>query len=114
VFIHLSRGPADPHRVVMALQMAELMSEDKPVVVYFDIDAVHVVLKDAGDVRFEEFPSAQAQLARLVERKVTLMACPGCLEAAGKLPTDLAPGIQVANKTAFFDFTKGRILSLDY
>lgn len=43
-----------------------------------------------------------------------LIACPGCLKAAGKTPADLAPGIQVADKKALFNFTKGRILSLDY
>jgi hypothetical protein len=42
------------------------------------------------------------------------MACPGCLKAAGKTAADLAPGIQVADKAAFFGFTKGRILTLDY
>jgi hypothetical protein len=36
------------------------------------------------------------------------------LEAAGKSAEDLMEGIQVANKEAFFDFTDGRILTLDY
>jgi len=114
VFIHLSHGINDPHRVLMALRMAEIMSEEKDVLVYFDIQAIEVVLKNALDVQFKEFPSAKAQLKKLADRKVTLMACPGCLSAAGKTPADLAPGIQVADKKAFFTFTKGRILSLDY
>jgi len=114
VFIHLSRGADEPHRVLMALQMAELMSQDKAVLVYFDVDAIQVVLKDAPDVRFKQFPSSKTQLAKLTERKVSLVACPGCLEAAGKTAADLAAGVQVASKTAFFDFTEGRILSLDY
>jgi predicted peroxiredoxin len=114
VFIHLSHGGEDPHRVAMALRMAEMMSQDKDVLVYFDIKGVEVVLKDAVDVQFKEFPAAKAQLATLIERKVTLMACPGCLKAAGKTPADLARGIQVADKEAFFGFTKGRILTLDY
>lgn len=45
---------------------------------------------------------------------VTLMACPGCLKAAGKSVGDLAPGVKVAEKEAFFSFTRGRILTLDY
>jgi predicted peroxiredoxin len=114
VFIHISHGPDDPHRVLMALRMAEMMSEDRDVLVYFDIKAVEIVLKDAPDVKFKEFPTAQAQIKKLGERKVTLMACPGCLKAAGKTAADLAPGIQIADKTTFFNFTKGRILSLDY
>jgi predicted peroxiredoxin len=114
VFIHISHGADDPHRVLMALRMAEMMSEDKDVLVYFDIQAVEVVLKDAPDLQFKDFPTAQAQIKKLRERKVTLMACPGCLKAAGKTAADLAPGIQVADKKAFFAFTKGRILTLDY
>jgi len=114
VFIHISHGTDDPHRVLMGLRMAELMSEDKDVQVYFDIKGVEVVLKDAPDIQFKEFPSSKTQLKKLMDRKVTLMACPGCLKAAGKTPADLAPGIQVADKKAFFSFTKGRILTLDY
>jgi predicted peroxiredoxin len=114
VFIHITHGPDNPHQVLMALRMAEMMSEDKDVLVYFDVKAVEVVLKDAADVQFKEFPNAQAQVKKLAERKVILMVCPGCLKAAGKTPEDLAPGVQIADKKAFFTFTKGRILSLDY
>ena len=114
VFIHISHGPDHPHQVLMALRMAEMMSEDKDVLVYFDVKAVEVVLKDAPDVQFKEFPNAKAQLKKLSERKVILMACPGCLKAAGKTAADLAPGVQIADKKVFFTFSKGRILSFDY
>jgi predicted peroxiredoxin len=114
VFIHITHGTDDPHRVLMALRMAEMMSEDKDVLVYFDIKAVEVVLKDAPDIQFKDFPTAQAQIKKLGERKVTLMACPGCLKAAGKTAADLAPGVQLADKKTFFSFSKGRILTLDY
>ena len=73
-----------------------------------------MVLADADDIAYTEFSSSTVQLATLMELGVPLYACPGCLKAAGKTPDDLAEGIQVANKDAFFDFTDGRILSLDY
>jgi predicted peroxiredoxin len=114
VFLHVSHGTGDPHRALMALRMAELMSEDHDVLVYFDISGIDLVLKDAPDVQFKQFPSSKAQLQKLIERGVTLVACPGCLQAAGKTAADLAPGIKVSEKQMFFDFTKGRILSLDY
>ncbi len=114
VFIHISEGADDPHEVLMALNMAALMAEDKDVLVYFDIEGVGVVLKDSPDVAFSHFPSSKQQLSTLQEKGVTLMACPGCLKAAGKTAEDLAPGIQVADKEKFFSFTKGRILTLDY
>jgi intracellular sulfur oxidation DsrE/DsrF family protein len=73
-----------------------------------------VVLADADDIAYTEFSSSTVQIATLMELGVPLYACPGCLKAAGKTPDDLAEGIQVANQDAFFDFTDGRILSLDY
>ena len=50
----------------------------------------------------------------LADRGVILAACPGCLQAAGKTEADLQDGVTVANKTEFFSFTEGRILTLDY
>lgn len=114
VFIHISHGTDDPHRVLMALNMAAIMSEDRDVLVYFDIKAIEVVLRDAGDLAYSHFPSSKKQLAALPQKGVILMACPGCLKAAGKTADDLAPGVQIADKDKFFSFTKGRILTLDY
>ena len=114
VFIHLSHGAEDPHRVVMALQMAKMMSADKDVLVYCDIKAIGVVLKDSPDVQYSHFPSSKTQLEALRKAGVTIMACPGCMKAAGKTAADLAPGVSVADKTKFFTFTRGRILTLDY
>ena len=114
VFIHISHGPEDAHRVLMALKIAELMAADRDVLVYLDIHGIEVVLADAPDIEFSHFPSSHNQIARLLELGVPLYACPGCLKAADKEPGDLADGIKVAEKDAFFNFTEGRILTLDY
>jgi predicted peroxiredoxin len=114
VLIHISHGAEDPHRLLMALNMANMMSMDHPVLVYFDIKAVEVVLKDSKDIQFAHFPSLKTQLSELSKRGVTMMACPGCLKVAGKTAADLAPGVQVADKAKFFSFTTGRIITLDY
>ena len=114
VFIHVTHGKDDPHRVLMALSMASIMSEGRDVLVYFDIKGIDVVLKDAEDLTYSHFPSSKRQLMALPQKGVILMACPGCLKAAGKTPDDLAPGVQIADKDRFFSFTKGRILTLDY
>lgn len=115
VFIHLSHGPENPHRVLMALRMAEIMSEDKDVMVYFDIEGVHVVLEDSENVTMEgDFPNSHEQLQMLIDRNVTLQVCPGCLKAAGKTPEEVMEGIEIADKDDFFNFTDGRILSIDY
>ena len=114
VLIHVSHGTDEPHRVAMALNMASMMSEDHPVLVYFDIKGIEVVLKDAEMITYAHFPSSKEQLSALIKKGVTLMACPGCLKAAGKTPADLANGIEAADKTGFFSFTEGRIVTLDY
>jgi len=114
VFVRVSHGKEDPHRVLMALEMANIMSQDHDVLVYFDIQAIGVVLKVADDLTYAQLPSPKQQLSTLPKKGVLLMACPGCLKAAGKTTNDLMPGIEVADKTRFFSFTKDRILSLDY
>jgi len=114
VFIHISDGPESAHRVLMALNMANMWAEDHAVLVYFDIKGIEVVLKDAKDITFAHFPSSKTALANLQKKGVVVMACPGCLKAAGKTPADLAPGIKVADKKQFFGFTEGRIIALDY
>jgi len=114
VFIHISHGPEDAHRVLMALKMAEMMASDKDVLVYFDIEGIKAVLKDAPNLEHAQFPKSHEQIVKLGELGVPIFACPGCLAAAGKSAADLREGVQVANKDAFFDFTEGRILTLDY
>lgn len=114
VFVHVSKGDEDPHSVLMALKMATLMSADRDVLVYFDVKGINVVLKDAQDVTFPTFDSSKSQLKALLDKGVPLYACPGCLKAAGKKPEDVMPGVKIAEKEAFFNFTDGRILTLDY
>lgn len=114
ILIHVTAGPDNPHRVLMPLQMAAMMSESQDVMMYFDIDAVKVVVKDAPDLTYAQFPSSQTQLKQLMEKGVPLYACPGCLEAAGFKPEDVMEGVQIAEKDKFFSFTKGRIVTLDY
>ena len=114
VLIHIASGPDSPHRVLMALQMAARMSEDKPVAVYLDIDAVRLFVKGASDMEMEPFPSAFTQLSVLSGKGVPIMACPGCLAVAGISPDSLMQGVSVADKATFFDFADGRIVTLDY
>jgi len=114
IFIHISSGVDNPHRVAMALNMASIMSEDRDVLLCFDIKGIEVVLKDSPDITYAQFPGSKAQLASLTEKGITIAACPGCLKAAGKTEADLADGITTAEKSSFFNFTEGRILTLDY
>lgn len=114
VLVHIASGPDDPHRVLMALQMAAKMSEDKDVAVYLDIEAVRLFVRGAADIEMQPFPSAFSQLSALAEKSVPIMACPGCLAVAGITPDSLMDGVTLAEKERFFDFTDGRIITLDY
>jgi len=99
---------------MMGLRMAQTMAEDRDVLVYLDVDAIDLVLRDSPDLAMEPFGSSHAAIRDLIDRGVTVFACPGCLQAAGKTPEDLMPGVRVAEKDAFFGFTEGRILTIDY
>jgi predicted peroxiredoxin len=115
MFIHLTAAYENPHRVLMAFRMAEIMSEDKDVLVYCDIEAVKILLKDSEDISMPDmFPSLKESISKLLANGVTIQACPGCLKVAGKSPEDLMEGIVIADKEKFFSFTKGRIVTIDY
>ena len=114
VFIHITECYDDPHRALMPLKMATMMAADKDVLVYMDIHAVHLLTKDSKDLNFADFESAHTYIKRLIEMKVGVYACPTCMKIAGIEPADLMEGVQVAQKDKFFNFTKGRIVTLDY
>lgn len=114
VFIHVTTGPDYPQKVLMALKMAEIMSADKDVLIYFDIRGVEVVLKQSQDIKCAQFPSSKTQLKTLIDKGVKVVVCPTCLAVAGKEAKDVIDGVKIANKDDFFTFTKGRILTLDY
>ncbi len=114
VFIHITESYNDPHRVLMPLKMAVMMAADKDVLVYMDIHAVELLVKGAKDLNFADFESAQSYIRQLADKKVGVYACPTCLKIAGFKPEDLLDGVQVAQKDKFFNFTSGRIITLDY
>ncbi|MBD3217693.1 MAG: hypothetical protein GF310_05400, partial [candidate division Zixibacteria bacterium] len=98
MFIHITKGPDNPHEVLMALQMAVMMVETQDVLIYFDIDGAQVVLNDSEDLTFSHFPSLHTQIKKLADLGVTMMACPGCLKVIGKTGDDLMPGVTVAER----------------
>ena len=114
VFIHITQCYDDPHSVLMPLKMAVMMAADKDVLVYLDIHAVQFLTKDAKDITYADFESAHTYIKMLAEKGVGVYACPTCMKIAGIEPADLREGVQVAQKDKFFNFTKGRIITLDY
>ncbi len=114
VFIHITEGYNDPHRVLMPLKMATIMADDHDVLVYMDIHAVELLVKGAEDMSFEDFETAHTYVKQLIGKNAGVYACPTCLKIAGFAPEDLMDGVQVAQKDRFFNFTRGRIVTLDY
>lgn len=114
VFIHISKGTDDAHRVLMGLMLADKFSESNDVLVFFDIDGIEMVTKDAPNLQLESFDASDDIFKRLVSRGVTILACPACMKVSGIQEEDLRKGVDIAEKEMFLDFTNGRILSLDY
>jgi len=98
----------------MALSLANKMVESKDVCLFFDIEGVKLLTTTAENMQMENYMSLHEVLNNLIEQEVIIMACPMCTKAAGIDPEDYKEGIIIAVKEKFFDFTKGRILSLDY
>jgi predicted peroxiredoxin len=86
MFIHISESYNDPHRVLMPLKMAVMMSMDKDVIVYMDIHAIELLVKDAKDLNFTDFESAQTYIKQLINHKAKVCAFPTCLKIAGFKP----------------------------
>ena len=114
LFLHVKSGADKEHDVLMALSMANKFAEDYDVLMYFDIDGIEMVTKDAPNLEKEPFGSSDDLFDNLVNKGVTLFACPGCMKVYDMEPSDLRTGFQVADKDMFFEFTDGRILSIDY
>jgi len=114
IFIHITQCYDDPHSVLMPLKMAVMMADSKDVLIYLDIHAVQFLTKDAKDITFADFESAHTYIKQLAAKGVSVLACPTCMKIAGIEPEDLRDGVQVAQKDKFFNFTKGRIITLDY
>ena len=113
-FIHISKGSADTHDVLMALMLADKFSTSNDVLVFFDKEGIEMVTKDAPNLEMDPFDSSDEIFKRLVDLDVTILACPACMKVAGMEEGDLREGVQMAEKEQFFDFTEGRILTLDY
>lgn len=114
VFIHISKGSGDSHDVLMALMLADKFSTSHDVLVFFDKKGIEMVTRDAPDLSMEAFDGSDEIFARLVDLDVSILACPACMQVSGVTEDDLREGVQVAEKEQFFDFTEGRILTLDY
>lgn len=114
IFLHITTSYDNLHRLLMPLKMATLMVPDKSVLIYMDIEAVKILVKDSKDITHPEFESAHTYIKKLIELGVEIYACPTCLKVAGYNPEDLMDGIKTANKERFFNFTKGRVISLSY
>lgn len=114
VFVHLKSPTSDDHSLMMGLKMASLMAESQDVLIYVDVAAIPIVTRNGPDLHKEGFGSSRNVIRALLDEGVGIYACPSCLEAHGQTPMDLIAGVKVAERAAFFRFTRGRILTLDY
>jgi len=114
VFIHISKGEAHTHDVLMALMLADKFSTSNDVLVFFDKEGIEMVTEGAPNLEMDPFDSSDEIFKRLLANDATVLACPACMKIAGVEESDLRDGVKLAEKEMFLDFTEGRILSLDY
>lgn len=114
IFIHVSSGYDNPQKALMAVSLAVKMAESQDVTLFFDIQGVKLLTKTSEDIDMQSFLTLHGALEKLVELNIQIMACPMCMNKAGIEPEDLREGVIVAEGEKFFNFTKGRILTLDY
>jgi predicted peroxiredoxin len=113
-FIHISKGAADTHDVLMALMLADKFSSSNDVLVFFDKEGIEMAVENAPNLEMDPFDDSDGVFRRLIDHDVMILACPACLEASGYEEADLRDGVKLAEKEKFFNFTDGRILTLDY
>ncbi|NOQ25716.1 MAG: peroxiredoxin [Bacteroidales bacterium] len=113
-FIHVSSGYDNPQKALMAVSLAVKLAESQDVILFFDIKGVKLLTKTSEDIDMESFLTLHGALDKLIEQNIQIMACPMCMKKAGIEPEDLREGVIVAEGEKFFNFTKGRILTLDY
>lgn len=114
VFIHISSGLENAHKVLMGLTMALQMADDHDVYVYLDINAVNLVLSNTKSIEMNKFESSKILIDKILNKGVKISVSQTCLEIANKTQYDLIKGIKISNKEDFFNFTQGRILTLDF
>ncbi len=92
VFIHVSSGDEAPPKILMALKMANIMSEDKDVLLYFDINGVEAVLKNTDEIKCMAFDKTAKEYIEILRQKgITMYVCPTCLKKKSKTKDDLLP-----------------------
>ena len=114
LFLHVSSGYDNQHKACMALSLAIKMSESQDVTLFFDIEGVKLLSKDSKDIQMDDSLTMHGAIDTLLKRDVPIMACPMCMAKAEIKEEDLKEGIVIAEKEKFFNFTEGRILTLDY
>lgn len=113
-FIHISKGAADTHDVLMALMLADKFSTSNDVLVFFDKEGIELVTQNAPNLAMDPFDASDDIFKRLIDNGATILACPACMKVSGVEEGELRKGVKLAEKEMFFDFTEGRILTLDY
>lgn len=122
VIVHISSGPETDigsHRIIMGLNLAyNAANTGRKVLVFFDVHGVSVPLKTAVDVTHashaEGIPSAQEALRLILDKGGRIMVCPACLQQAGYSADDLIDGAEMGKIDTLFQFTDGRIITLDF
>ena len=115
VVIHLTKGPNNPDIVIIAMNLAIVMSEKQNVIVYLDCDGVKSFFSDSPDMNYGYYQSTLVAVRNLsVMDNVKILASKTSLRAASKSAENLIKGITAINDEELADLIKGNFFTIDY
>ena len=114
VLVHISSSADNPQKVLMGLTLALKMADDHDVYIYLDNAAVTLFLNNSKSIEFAKFEASKILFTKLLDKGAKITVCPICLEVSNHNQYELMKGVSLTQKEDFFNFTKGRIISLDY
>ncbi len=115
LIVHISSDVSDQHSVMMGLMKAKQSVEmGSEVLVYFDVKATKVVMKDKN-FQFADFVSSHDMIKEIISKGGSVYVCPHCLMINGGKMEDVISGVQKLEPNTLFNFyNNNNIVSLDY
>lgn len=122
LLVHIASGPGSDesnHRIIMGLNLAyNALKSGRPVLVFFDVKGVVIPVQSEPDVAHEShkemIPSAKEAMRKILDEGGRIMVCPACLKHAGFGEGDLIEGAEMGKMDTIFNFTDGRVITLDW
>lgn len=103
LFVNITSGKADPHAVVMALDLASQgLAVDKEVVLFFNVAGADIPTQSMPENVGIDGISVKERVRELMQQGVLVMVCSHCMHYLGVAQSDLLPGAVMATPDLLF------------